>query len=292
MQLYSIDQLSQITGLNKILIRTWENRYDFLIPKRTSTNIRLYDDKMLTKSIKYAILVDAGYKISKLVTYNLQEINNLVKETLEETQDHNTKHKIYIAKFIESAIYFDQELFSKAYKSCIEEIGIIKFYKNILIPTMNQIGILFLNSKITPANEHFLSENIRIKISYEIEQTKTSVKKEQKPWVLFMPEYEYHDIGLLFTYLMLKKKNQRVIYLGQNTPIESLIKFNEDHNLLCFLNTKKAQIKLKDLILFLNNNFKKSMIYIATREKIFSSTTKNIQIIQKLEDLEKILKKI
>ena len=64
MSLYSIDQFSQITGLNKILIRTWENRYNFLTPKRSSTNIRTYDDEMLNKGIKYALLVDNGFKIS------------------------------------------------------------------------------------------------------------------------------------------------------------------------------------------------------------------------------------
>ena len=79
---YSIDQFSKITGLNKILIRTWENRYNFLKPKRTSTNIRYYDDKMLTKGIKYAILVNDGYKISKLIKCEDHQINNLIEEKL------------------------------------------------------------------------------------------------------------------------------------------------------------------------------------------------------------------
>ena len=82
MSQYSIDQFSQITGLNKILIRTWENRYDFLEPRRTSTNIRFYDDNMLIKGIKYATLVKNGHKISKLVQHNNDYINNLIEETL------------------------------------------------------------------------------------------------------------------------------------------------------------------------------------------------------------------
>ena len=82
MSLYSIDQFSQITGLNKILIRTWENRYNFLTPKRSSTNIRTYDDEMLNKGIKYALLVDNGFKISKLVSLNNKDLNNLLEETL------------------------------------------------------------------------------------------------------------------------------------------------------------------------------------------------------------------
>ena len=64
MDKYSIDEFSKITGLNKILIRTWENRYSFVKPHRTSTNIRYYDDSMIVKTLRYSALVDAGFKMS------------------------------------------------------------------------------------------------------------------------------------------------------------------------------------------------------------------------------------
>ena len=57
MSQYSIEQFSKITGLNKILIRTWENRYGFLKPKRTNTNIRFYDN--------HNDAVDAGVPMAK-----------------------------------------------------------------------------------------------------------------------------------------------------------------------------------------------------------------------------------
>ncbi len=290
MQSYSIDQFAQITGLNKILIRTWENRYNFITPNRTSTNIRTYDVHMLTKGIKYAILVNAGHKISKLITYNNIEINNLIKNTLNTTKNYNTKNAIYISKFVESALHLNQKIFSKAYKSCIAEYGFKEFYKEIIIPTMNRIGILFLNSKITPVHEHFMSENIRIKIANEIEKTKNNPLETTRPWVLFLPEYEFHDIGLLFTYLILKQNNQKVIYIGQNTPIESLTEFNKHHNLLCFLNTKKSQENLAEMNILFAKEFQKSFIYIVTNQRQSFSKAKNIKHLHKIEELEMILK--
>ena len=132
MSLYSIDQFSQITGLNKILIRTWENRYNFLTPKRSSTNIRTYDDEMLNKGIKYALLVDNGFKISKLVSLNNKDLNNLLEETLEKSKDKIVKHNIYISKFLEAALTFNQEIFEKTYNTCLKKLGILNFYKEIL----------------------------------------------------------------------------------------------------------------------------------------------------------------
>ena len=127
---YSINQFAQITGINKRLIRTWENRYKFLQPKRTSTNIRYYDDKMLTKGIKYSILVNNGLKISKLTKKNDEEINILIENILNISKKCHEKYDIYISRFIESALHYDQEVFDKTYKRCLKELGIIDFYTN------------------------------------------------------------------------------------------------------------------------------------------------------------------
>ena len=38
---YNISQLSKISETNKITLRSWEERYNFLVAERTKTNIRL-----------------------------------------------------------------------------------------------------------------------------------------------------------------------------------------------------------------------------------------------------------
>jgi len=284
---YTINQFSKITGLNKILIRTWENRYNFIEPRRTSTNIRLYDENMLNLGIKYAILVENGYKISKLVTYEKRNLDSLIEKILQISDNNENKNKIYIAKFIESAILFDQNLFEKTYAICIKKLGIINFYKKILIKTMNKISILFLNSKINPSNEHFLSENIRIKLAYEIEKQEKTNKGDL--WILFLPENEYHDIGLLFTYLILITYKKRVIYLGQNVPRESLIKLNNQKaNFLFFVNTKRPKDFTNTLSNYINN--KKCKIYVIDKFKSLDkkySNSINISDINKFINLLK-----
>ena len=257
---YSIDQFSKITGFNKILIRTWENRYNFIKPKRSSTNIRFYDHNMLIKGLRYAVLLENGHKISKLVNYSDQEIDQLIDDALSIVND-NGKNKIYISKFIQSSILCNQNLFEETYSECVSKLGAIDFYKNILIQTMNKISILYLNSEINPANEHFLSENIRVKLSNEIEKITTKNTKNTK-WILFLPENEYHDIGLLFTKLILKKYNHEVIYLGQNVPRESLLQFKDVSNILFFLNAKRKSKFANELCKFLTEKFEKTKIYV------------------------------
>ena len=287
---YSIDQFSKITGLNKILIRTWENRYNFLKPKRTSTNIRYYNDKMLTKGIKYAILVNDGYKISKLIKYEDQQINDLIGEKLKLSENIDTKYNIYISRFLEAALDYNQELFDKNYNECVKDIGFINFYKHIVTKTMNQISVLYLNNEIIPANEHFLSENFSQQLQHQIAITKTNITNND-PWVLFLPEDEYHDIGLLFAHLILKMHNQQIIYLGQNTPRESLLDLrNKSKKYLFFLKSKRQKKFLDDLCLFLNNKIKKSKIYVIDNQEFIKTKYSNIIKIKNVDEFINILK--
>ena len=278
---YSIDQFSKITGFNKILIRTWENRYGFITPKRSSTNIRFYDQNMLTKGIRYSVLLENGHKISKLVKCNDQEIDQLIDDALT-IVNQSEKNKIYISKFIESAILCDQNLFEETYSECVSKLGVIDFYKNILIHTMNKISVLYLNSEINPANEHFLSENIRVKLSNEIE--KISIKNSKnKKWILFLPENEYHDIGLLFAKLILKKYNYEVIYLGQNVPRQSLLQFKNVSNILFFINAKRKPEFANLLCKFLIENFNKTKIYVIDNSSSIELEFKEINKISSID---------
>ena len=97
MNKYSIDDFSKITGLNKILIRTWENRYSFVKPHRTSTNIRYYDDKMIVKALRYSTLVNAGFKISVLNKLSAEQIDDLINNQLENKNQTNNIFIIYIS---------------------------------------------------------------------------------------------------------------------------------------------------------------------------------------------------
>ena len=296
MQSYTIEQFSQITGLNKILIRTWENRYNFLVPKRSSTNIRYYDDKMLIKGIKYAILVKNGYKISKLINHSQIELDILLDQILTLNNDKKTI-EVYASKFIESSVNYNQELFEKTYKAAIDELGLVNLYSQIIVKAMSRISVLYLSNKISPAHEHFLSENIKLKLSSEIEKEKerenTLVKEaenQSKRWVLFLPENEYHDIGLLFTHFLLKTRNHKTIYLGQNVPRESILSFNKENTtLILFISLNRNTKFIKELIEFINLKLNKTKTYIITRDELKNKKHSNIEFISSIKEFIKII---
>ena len=67
---YTIKDLERVSGIKAHTLRIWEQRYDILIPKRTITNIRYYNDSDLKKVLNVSLLNNNGLKISSIAKLN------------------------------------------------------------------------------------------------------------------------------------------------------------------------------------------------------------------------------
>ena len=65
MNVFSIKDLEDFSGIKAHTIRIWEKRYGILEPERTDSNIRTYSESELKKILNIAYLKKNGYKISK-----------------------------------------------------------------------------------------------------------------------------------------------------------------------------------------------------------------------------------
>jgi DNA-binding transcriptional MerR regulator len=66
MNLFSISQLSQFSGIKPHTIRIWEQRYNALKPSRSEGNTRYYDDIQLRRLLNIVSLLNNGHKVSSL----------------------------------------------------------------------------------------------------------------------------------------------------------------------------------------------------------------------------------
>ena len=265
MSVYTIDQLSRISGFNKILIRTWENRYKLFHPQRTKTNIRLYGDDCLIRALNTGILRDRGYKISHISKLSDQEIKSLVYNS-EEIISSNVVE--YTNRIIEAGITFNEDLFTEYVHKAIAEFGLLEVYNTIILPTLERIGILWLTNNIMPSQEHFISELVKQTIVSNISPN-NKTPDSAPSWLVFLPENEHHEIALLLAKYILKENNQKVIYLGQSVPKESLeiVRYHRKiDNFLFSIVTRESQRIIDSLIDFLRELYPMSNIYCITHK--------------------------
>lgn len=216
---FSIKDLENLTGIKAHTIRIWEKRYNLLQPERTDTNIRFYSLESLQKLLNVSYLNNNGFKISKIASLKAEEIPKLVKEVA--SSDTTNNHAIDTFKL--SMLNFDPKLFQSTWDGLIKQKGFTEIFYDDIIPLMSQIGLLWQTDTITPAHEHFITWLIRNKILIHTDelQSQTLIDTE-KVFVLYLPDNEVHELGLMLINYELAAKGYQSIFLGQSVPMSSL----------------------------------------------------------------------
>lgn len=216
---FSIKDLENLSGIKAHTIRIWEKRYVILQPMRTDTNIRSYDLPNLQKLLNVVLLNNYGYKISRISEFSTEKIALLVREIISEKNSKN--HAINAFKM--AMINFDQALFFNTYNNLLSEKSFREVFYEIVIPLMNEIGLLWQSGTISPAQEHFISFLIKQKLLINTEKVQIlEPTRNDKIFVLYLPENEIHELGLMYLNYEILLNGYKTIYLGESVPIDSL----------------------------------------------------------------------
>lgn len=263
---FSIKDLENLTGIKAHTIRIWEKRYNLLKPKRTETNIRYYDLASFQKLLNVSYLNNNGYKISKIATIEEHKIPLLVREIA--AQSNMESHAINAFKL--SMLNFDQTLFYSTYESLLKEKEFDEVFYEIFIPLLTEIGLLWQTDTITPAHEHFLTSLIRQKILINIEKVQSQrINTSKKAFVLYLPENEIHELGLMFINHELVNRGYQSIFLGFSVPLESLSSLQDYYEEIIYISyftvkPEKSDIEqyIKDFDKLLISNGSKTELWI------------------------------
>ncbi len=220
---FSIKDLENLSEIKAHTIRVWEQRYSALEPERSEGNQRIYSTESLKRLLNLAYLTESGYKISKIASLPKSQLESLVNEKIIGDKSH-----LYFNDQLKLAILtFDEEGVDKIIDKVIERLGLELAYTEVIFPILKKVGILWQSSKITPAHEHFVANVIKQKLILSTAQIPKNYKKEGPVFVLFLPDHELHEIGLLYVNLYLRIRGAKTVYLGQSTPTDNLSLFNE-----------------------------------------------------------------
>lgn len=229
---FSIRDMENLSGIKAHTIRIWEKRYNLFSPERTTTNIRTYSLTSLQKLLNITLLYHNGYKISKIAKIPESEIPVLVREIVAKKSEksHSTN------AFKLAMINFDQSLFFNTYNSLMAERSFREIFHEVFLPLLNELGLLWQTDTISPAHEHFITNLIKQKIYINTEKLQIiEPTRKEKVFVLFLPENEIHELGLLYLNYEINLKGYKSIYLGQTMPIENLVDLMKYYNNLHFV---------------------------------------------------------
>lgn len=215
---YSIRDLEKLTGIKAHTIRIWEQRYRLITPARTDTNIRYYTDDNLRHLFNIALLNKHGFKISRLAGMKPDEIAIRVSEISENAATPNAQ----IDALTLAMIDLDEARFDQIFSAYSWEYGFERTMLELIYPFLDKLNVLWLTSKVSPAHEKFVGNLIRRKLMCAIDKEQSQSLREGHTFLLFTPEGESQELTLLFVHYLLRKRQQKAVYLGANTSIGDL----------------------------------------------------------------------
>ncbi len=291
---YSISELETLSGIQSHTIRIWERRYKILKPLRTLGNTRQYDDDQLKKLLNIAILNKSGFKISEISKLSSKELRSLIGST-EKAEHTEGKFDAIISKILNLGFAFDEYRLELLLDKFINKFGLAACYKNVMYPVLLRLGFMWLKENICPSNEHFLVNVFRQKIMAATNEI-VCVEKAKSTWLLFLPEDEGHDVGLLFAKYLLKKSNQKVVYLGADVPLQDIytvVKNSSVTSALFFITKARDIDEAQEYFEKLKTLCSDLPIYVAGNKEILSKIKLPLMVtyLQTIEQFEECISK-
>ncbi len=283
---YSIRDLEQLSGIKAHTLRIWEQRYNIIAPKRTDTNIRLYDDQDLKLVLNISLLKEHGYKISEISKMTSDELNAEVMTI----SDRKLSYPDQIHALTISMIDLDEERFEKIISTNILQFGFENTMIHIIYPFLSRIGTLWVTGSIGPAQEHFITNLIRQKVIVAIDGQVVKQLSTSKKFLLFLPEGELHEMGLLFANYIIRARNHKVVYLGQSLPfneIEFAYKLHKPDYIFTAITSVPSSNDVQPYVDKLAANFPQSTILLTGYQVVGQDIqpSENTILINKIEDL-------
>jgi len=265
---YSIRDIEILSGVKAHTLRIWEQRYDFLKPHRTDTNIRYYTDEQLRNILNVSLLNRNGFKISTISKMKNEDLNSAVLKVATE----NTEPNIYLDSLIHSMLDFDEARFEKTLSSAIVSLGFEATFNTVVFPFMQRTGTLWTTGAVRPVQEHFITHLIRRKITVAIDSQFVKLNEKSKKFVLFLPSGETHELLLLFTEYLLRSHNHQVAYVGSSIPFNDISYIHEDFKpdfLLTYLTVTPTEMPTQEYINKLASTFLDTKILVGGAQIMF-----------------------
>ncbi|MBW7846876.1 MAG: MerR family transcriptional regulator [Bacteroidales bacterium] len=286
---YSIKDLERLINVKAHTIRMWEKRYAIVDPDRTKTNIRNYTDNDLKRLLNISILNRHGLKISKIAGLSNDELNQKVIEIVAPGSDLSQ-----IESLVAAMIELNEGRFEQILSQNILKMGFEETLYRVIYPFFERIGLLWQTGTVSPAQEHFISNLIRMKLCVAIDGLPIVQNSEARRIILFLPEWELHEIGLLTYYYLARRHGFKVFYLGQSIPTGDLahvIRSIDPHLIATYFVSAVGAEKLEKYIIELSSLFALSTLLISgmQTQTIRFALPPNVQILSSALEFRSIL---
>jgi MerR family transcriptional regulator, light-induced transcriptional regulator len=209
-----IGELSRRTGVSPELLRAWERRYGLLHPSRTPTGLRLYSDGDVARVQEMREHLGRGLAAAEAAALAARGGGSDAAPEAPALSLPAVRREL-----ADALDRFDEPRAQAVLDRLLSAATVDTLIGGVVLPYLSELGARWERGEVSVAQEHFASGVLRGRLLGLARDWGLGVG----PLALLacLPG-EQHDLGLIAFGLMLRSRGWRVVYLGQDAPLETV----------------------------------------------------------------------
>jgi MerR family transcriptional regulator, light-induced transcriptional regulator len=210
--LFRIGELSRRSGVSPELLRAWERRYALLEPKRSPGGLRLYSARDVERVEAMRQHLAAGLAAAEAAAL----ATSTERDTVEGAPPPPAAARDELAAALAA---FDEAAAHAVVDALLAAMSLDALLRDVIVPYLHELGARWERGEVSVAQEHFASGVLRGRLLGLARGWGRGLGPRA---VLACAPDEQHDLGLIAFGLALRARGWRIVYLGADTPLESV----------------------------------------------------------------------
>ena len=233
--LYSIQFVSNITGINPHTIRAWEKRYGATTPIRDKNGRRLYSDQEIQRLETLNKLVSVGNSISDIARMEKSQLDSVLEKY---TKD---KPETFFEKAPRKSVNIDQSLQSllaavrlkKAdvlfteLKKCEDSFDSMEFIYSILIPMFYELGEVLKSDLLNDDEIESIKILLKSTALKKLNSKRLSTKVGKRKALIGSASNGINELGSFIAMAIFLDKGFDVEYIGSDISSKAILTIND-----------------------------------------------------------------
>lgn len=203
-----IGEFARRTGVSPELLRAWERRYRLLQPIRSEGGFRLYTAEDAERVAGMRRGLDDGLSAAEAARRALAQTRP-TEGLLEESR----------RRLLSAVRAYDETALHAALDEALSGFALETVLRELILPALRDVGEEWERGDLEIGQEHFASNLIRERL---LGLGRLWGRGGGPLAILACASGERHDIGLIAFGLVLRSRGWRILFLGADTPLETL----------------------------------------------------------------------
>jgi len=211
-----IGEFARRVDVSPELLRAWERRYGLLQPTRTEGRFRLYTSEDADRVARMKRALAEGLSAAEAA-----------RQALAEERPAGGLLDDASVRLLRAAHDYDEVAVHAVLDEALATFGLVTVVRELILPVLREIGDQWERDELEVGQEHFASHLIRERL---LGVARLWGRGSGPLAILACAPGERHDISLLAFGLLLRSHGWRILFLGADTPLETLSRAAETTN--------------------------------------------------------------